>query len=150
MVPTGKTHLATVLGVKACGQGHRVLSASATTWVNRLTASYRAGNLTKDLAKLRRYPLLIVDEVGYVPFETEAANLFFQLVSSRYEHASLILTSNLPFSGWGEVFGNHVVASAMIYRIVHHAEVITLKGSSYRLKNTNTTLPNEKQENKAQ
>jgi hypothetical protein len=76
--------------------------------------------LTKDLAKLRRYPLLIVDEVGYIPFETEAANLFFQLVSSRYEHASLILTSNLPFSGWGEVFGNHVVASAMIDQIVHH------------------------------
>jgi len=147
---TGKTHLATGLGVKACGQGHRVLSASATTWVNRLTASYRAGNLTQDLAKLRRYPLLIVDEVGYIPFETEAANLFFQLVSSRYEHASLILTSNLSFSGWGEVFGNHVVASAMIDRIVHHAEVITLKGSSYRLKNTNTTLPSEKQENKAQ
>jgi len=117
---TGKTHLATVLGVKACGLGHRVLSASATTWVNRLTASYRAGTLTKDLAKLRRYPLLIVDEVGYIPFETKAANLFFQLVSSRYEHASLILTSNLPFSGWGEVFGNHVVASAMIDRIVHH------------------------------
>jgi DNA replication protein DnaC len=61
-----------------------------------------------------------MDEVGYIPFETEAANLFFQLVSSRYEHASLILTSNLPFSGWGEVFGNHVVASAMIDRIVHH------------------------------
>jgi len=63
--------------------------------------------------------------------------LFFQLVSSRHEHASLILTSNLPFNSWGEVFGNHVVASAMIDRIVHHAEVITLKGSSYRLKNTN-------------
>ena len=98
---TGKTHLATALGVKACGLGHRVLSASATTWVTRLTTSYRAGTLTKDLAKLRRYPLLIVDEVGYIPFETEAVNLFFQLVSSRYEHASLILTSNLPFPGWG-------------------------------------------------
>lgn len=147
---TGKTHLATALGVKACGQGHQVLSASATNWVNRLTASYRSGTLAKDLAKLRRYPLLIVDEVGYIPFETEAANLFFQLVSSRYEHASLILTSNLPFSGWGEVFGNHVVASAMIDRIVHHAEVITLKGNSYRLKNTKTTLPSEKQENKAE
>ena len=147
---TGKTHLATALGVKACNQGHRVLSASATTWVNRLTASYLAGTLTKDLTRLRRYPLLIVDEVGYISFETEAANLFFQLVSSRYEHASLILTSNLPFSGWGEVYGNHVVASAMIDRIVHHAEVITLKGGSYRLKNTNTTLPSEKEENKAQ
>jgi DNA replication protein DnaC len=72
-----------------------------------------------------------VDEVGYIPFEQDAANLFFQLVSSRYEHASLILTSNLPFARWGDVFGDQVVASAMIDRIVHHAEVITLKGSSY-------------------
>jgi len=91
-----------------------------------------------------------VDEVGYLPFETEAANLFFQLVSSRYEHASLILTSNLPFSNWGEVFGNHTVAAAMIDRIVHHAEVITLKGNSYRLKDTPTRLASEKPENKAQ
>ena len=81
--------------------------------MNRLTASYRAGNLTQDLAKLRRYPLLIVDEVGYIPFETEAANLFFQLVSSRYEHESLIPTSNLPFFGWGEVFGNHMLAEVI-------------------------------------
>ncbi|MCL4368050.1 MAG: ATP-binding protein, partial [Actinobacteria bacterium] len=74
------------------------------------------------------------DEVGYLPFEQDAANLFFQLVSSRYEHASLILTSNLPFSGWGGVFGDQVVAAAMIDRIVHHADVLTLKGTSYRLR----------------
>ena len=74
--------------------------------------------------------------MGYIPFEQEAANLFFQLVSSRYEHASLILTSNLPFARWGEVFGDQVVAAAMIDRIVHHAEVITLKGSSYRLRDS--------------
>ena len=127
-----------------------MLFNSATGWVNRLTTSYRAGTLGNELARLRRYPLLIVDEVGYLPFETEAANLFFQLVSSRYEHASLILTSNLPFSGWGEVFGNHTVAAAMIDRIVHHAEVITLKGNSYRLKDTPTRLASEKPENKAQ
>ena len=147
---TGKTHLATGLGIKACHQGQRVLFNSATGWVNRLTTSYRAGTLDNELARLRRYPLLIVDEVGYLPFETEAANLFVQLVSSRYEHASLILTSNLPFSGWGEVFGNHTVAAAMIDRIVHHAEVITLKGNSYRLKDTPTRLASEKPENKAQ
>jgi hypothetical protein len=74
------------------------------------------------------------DEVGYLPFEQDAANLFFQLVSSRYEHASLILTSNLPFSGWGGVFGDQAVAAAMIDRIVHHADVLTLKGASYRLR----------------
>ncbi len=76
-----------------------------------------------------------MDEVGYIPFEPEAANLFFQLVSSRYEHASLILTSNLPFSSWAGVFGDQVVAAAMIDRLVHHADVVALKGDSYRLKN---------------
>ena len=78
---------------------------------------------------MRRYGLIIVDEVGYLPFEQDAANLFFQLVSSRHEHASLILTSNLPFSRWGGVFGDQVVAAVMIDRIVHHVDVLTLKGS---------------------
>jgi len=77
---------------------------------------------------------LLRQEVGYIPFEPEAANLFFQLVSSRYERASLIVSSNKAFGRWGEVFGDDVVAAAMIDRLVHHAEVITLKGDSYRLK----------------
>ena len=92
-----------------------------------------------------------MDEVDYIPFEQDAANLFSQLVSSRYEHASLILTSNLPFARWGDVFGDQVVASAMIDRIVHHAEVITLKGSSYRLKHTQVdALPSTRPENTAE
>lgn len=132
---TGKTHLAIGLGIKAAHYGHRVLFATATDWVTRLTDAHRAGKLPAELARLRRYGLIIVDEVGYLPFEQDAANLFFQLVSSRYEHASLILTSNLPFSGWGGVFGDQVVAAAMIDRIVHHADVLTLKGASYRLRN---------------
>ncbi|MGO1627676.1 IS21-like element helper ATPase IstB [Microbacterium sp.] len=131
---TGKTHLATALGVIAAHQGQRVLFATATEWVTRLSDAHRQGRLPQELARLRRYGLIIVDEVGYLPFEQDSANLFFQLVSSRYEHASLILTSNLPFSGWGTVFGDQVVAAAMIDRIVHHAEVITLKGASYRLR----------------
>jgi len=131
---TGKTHLATALGVIAAHQGQRVLFATATEWVTRLSDAHRSGRLDQELARLRRYGLIIVDEVGYLPFEQDSANLFFQLVSSRYEHASLILTSNLPFSGWGTVFGDQVVAAAMIDRIVHHADVITLKGASYRLR----------------
>lgn len=131
---TGKTHLATALGVAACQAGHRVLFATATDWITRLTDAHRAGRLANELARLRRYGLIIVDEVGYLPFEQDAANLFFQLVSSRYEHASLVLTSNLPFSGWGGVFGDQAVAAAMIDRIVHHADVLTLKGASYRLR----------------
>jgi len=119
-------------GVTAARHGHRVLFATATDWVTRLPDAHRAGRLPQELARLRRYGLIIVDEVGYLPIEQDAANLFFQLVSSRYEHASLILTSNLPFSGWGGVFGDQAVAAAMIDRIVHHADVLTLKGASYR------------------
>jgi DNA replication protein DnaC len=79
--------------------------------------------------------LIVVDEVGYIPFEAEAANLFFQMISSRYERASVIVTSNKPFGRWGEVFGDDTVAAAMIDRLVHHADVIALKGDSYRLRN---------------
>ena len=105
-------------------------------WIGRWR---RSGRLPQELAKLRRYKLLIVDEVGYIPFDQDSANLFFQLVSSRYEHASLVLTSNLAFSRWGEVFSDATVASAMIDRIVHHAEVLNLTGSSYRLRNKTRT-----------
>jgi DNA replication protein DnaC len=132
---TGKTHLATGLAIRACQAGHRVLFATASQWVDRLAAAHHAGRLQDELVRLGRYPCLVVDEVGYIPFEPEAANLFFQLVSSRYERASLIVTSNKVFGRWGEVFGDDVVAAAMIDRLVHHAEVIALKGDSYRLKN---------------
>jgi DNA replication protein DnaC len=131
---TGKTHLAIGLAIRACQAGHRVLFATASQWVDRLAAAHHTGRLQAELVRLGRYPLLVVDEVGYIPFEPEAANLFFQLVSSRYERASLIVTSNKPFGRWGEVFGDDVVAAAMIDRLVHHAEVIALKGDSYRLK----------------
>jgi DNA replication protein DnaC len=131
---TGKTHLAIGLAVRACQAGHRVLFATASEWVARLADAHSRGRLQLELVRLGRYPLLVVDEVGYIPFEAEAANLFFQLVSSRYERASLIVTSNKQFGRWGEVFGDDVVAAAMIDRLVHHAEVVALKGDSYRLK----------------
>ena len=131
---TGKTHLATGLAIRACQAGHRVAFATAAQWVARLAEAHTAGRLQAELGRLGRYPLAVVDEVGYIPFEAEAANLFFQLVSSRYERASLIVTSNKPFGRWGEVFGDDVVAAAMIDRLVHHAEVVALKGDSYRLK----------------
>jgi DNA replication protein DnaC len=131
---TGKTHLAIGLAVRACQAGHRTLFATAAGWVARLAEAHAAGRLQTELVRLGRYPLLVVDEVGYIPFEPEAANLFFQLVSARYERASLIVTSNKPFGRWGEVFGDDVVAAAMIDRLVHHADVVALKGDSYRLK----------------
>src|SRR5207248_1276734 len=131
---TGKTHLAIGLAIRACQAGHRVAFATAAQWVARLAEAHHAGRLQSELTRLGRYPLIVVDEVGYIPFEPEAANLFFQLVSSRYERASLIVTSNKPFGRWGEVFGDDVVAAAMIDRLVHHAEVVALKGDGYRLK----------------
>ena len=131
---TGKTHLAIGLSIRACQAGHRVAFATAAEWVARLAEAHAASRLQAELARLGRYPLLVIDEVGYIPFEAEAANLFFQLVSSRYERASVIVTSNKPFGRWGEVFGDATVAAAMIDRLVHHAEVVSLKGDSYRLK----------------
>jgi DNA replication protein DnaC len=131
---TGKTHLAIGLSIRACQAGHRVAFATAAQWVDRLALAHAGGRLQAELVRLGRYPLVVVDEVGYIPFESEAANLFFQLVSSRYERASVIVTSNKPFGRWGEVFGDPVVAAAMIDRLVHHAEVIALKGDSFRLK----------------
>lgn len=132
---TGKSHLSIALGIRACLAGHRVAFATASQWVDRLGAAHDAGKLRDELTKLARYPLVIIDEVGYIPFQGEAANLFFQLVSSRYERASLIVSSNKAFSRWGEVFGgDEVMAAAMIDRLVHHAEVVVLKGDSYRLK----------------
>ena len=103
-----------------------MLIATASEWVARLAEAHHTGRLQDELVRLGRYPLLVVDEVGYIPFEPEAANLFFQLVSSRYERASLIVTSNKPFGRWGEVFADDVVAAA-IDRLVHHAEVVALR-----------------------
>jgi chromosomal replication initiation ATPase DnaA len=93
---TGKTHLSIGIGMRACQAGHRVAFATAAEWVSRLADAHHTGKLQSELVKLGRIPLIIVDEVGYIPFEAEAANLFFQLVSSRYERASLIVTSNKP------------------------------------------------------
>jgi len=131
---TGKSHLATAIGIRACLAGQRVAFATATEWVARLGDAKRQGNLEEELTRLGRIPLLVVDEVGYIPFDPEAANLMFSLVSARYERASVIVTSNKPFSAWGEIFGDEVVAAAMIDRLVHHAEILALKGDSYRLR----------------
>ncbi|HZR13153.1 MAG TPA: IS21-like element helper ATPase IstB [Acidimicrobiia bacterium] len=131
---TGKTHLAIGVSIRACQAGHRVAFATAAEWVARLGDAHAQGHLHDELRRLGRIPLLVIDEVGYIPFEAEAANLFFQLVSARYERASVIVTSNKPFGRWGETFGDATVAAAMIDRLVHHAEVISLKGDSYRLK----------------
>jgi DNA replication protein DnaC len=116
------------------GGGHPVAFAWVQDWVGRLAAAKRAGKLEDELERLRRDPLVVVDEVGYIPFDSDAAALFFALISSRYERASLIVSSNKTFSAWAEIFGDAVAVAAMVDRLVHHAEVIVLQGDSYRLK----------------
>src|SRR5919107_5443205 len=128
----GKTHLAIGLGVKATQAGYSVLFDTASNWITRLATAHQSGQLEAELKKIRRYKLIIIDEVGYIPFDQDAANLFFQLIASRYEQGSVMVTSNLPFGRWGETFSDDVAAAAMIDRLVHHAEVLTLTGDSYR------------------
>ncbi|MFI6663280.1 IS21-like element helper ATPase IstB [Streptomyces sp. NPDC050523] len=136
----GKTHLAIGLGVKA---GHSVLFDTASNWITRLATAHQAGRLEASLKKIRRYRLIIIDKVGYIPFDQDAANLFFQLIASRYEQGSVMVTSNLPFGRWGETFSGDVVAAAMIDRLVHHAEVLTLTGDSYRTRQRRELLAKE-------
>jgi DNA replication protein DnaC len=139
---TGKSHLAIAVSIRACLAGHRVQFATATEWVARLAEAKRQNGLDAELRRLSFIPLLVVDEVGYIPFDPEAANLMFSLVSARYERASLIVTSNKPFSAWGEIFGDEMTAVAMIDRLVHHAEILSLKGDSYRLRDKDLGAPN--------
>jgi len=121
---TSKTHLSIALGVQAARRGHRVAFATAHEWVLRLGAAKRAGRLEEELERLGRIPLVSVDEVGYIPFDPEAAALFFALVSSRYERSFLIVSSNKTFSAWAEIFGDPVAVAALVDRLVHHAEVV--------------------------
>nr|WP_321170556.1 IS21-like element helper ATPase IstB [Streptomyces sp. Je 1-369] len=136
---TGKTHLAVALGVRACQAGHQVLFATAAEWGTRLAEAKAAGRLRKELTRLDAYPVLVVDEVGYVPFDSDVARLLFQLVSHRYERGSLIVTGNRPLGHWDEVFGDSATASATVDRLAHHAEVITLDADSYRTRRLDST-----------
>jgi DNA replication protein DnaC len=138
---TGKTHLAIAPSIRACLAGHRVSFRTATEWVAPLADAQRHGRLDTELDRLQRIPLLVVDEAGHIPFDPHAANLMFMLVSRRYERASLIVTSNKPFSAWGEIFGDEVTTTAMIDRLIHHAEILSLKGDSYRLKDRDLARP---------
>jgi len=131
---TGKTHLSIALAVQAARRGYRVHFATAQEWVTRLAKAKKQGRLDDELERLGRIPLLIVDEVGYIPFDPEAASLFFALVSSRYERSSLVVSSNKTFSSWAEIFGDPIAVAALVDRLVHHAEVIVMRGESYRLK----------------
>jgi DNA replication protein DnaC len=130
----GKTHLAVGLGLKAIERGYRVLFTTAAALIASLTRALTEGRLEERL-KLYTVPrLLVVDEIGYLPIDRAGANLFFQLISRRYERGPMILTSNQSFGSWGEVFGDRVIATAVLDRILHHAITLNIRGNSYRLK----------------
>ncbi|MFI6085738.1 IS21-like element helper ATPase IstB [Streptomyces sp. NPDC051217] len=131
---TGKTHLAVAFGTRACQAGHQVLFATVAEWAARLADAKAAGRLTGELALLDRYPLLIADALGYFPLQAEEAQLFSCLVAHRYERGSLIVTSDKPLSGWDLVLSDTVVASAVIDRLVHHSEIISVEGDNYRMR----------------
>jgi len=132
----GKTHLAIALGIKACFAKKRVLFASAASLADDLMVAYSTKMLADRLASLCRMDLIIIDELGYMPLSKEAANLFFQLISRRYEHGPVILTSNKSFGSWGEIFaGDATLASAIIDRLVHYCHIFQITGKSYRIKN---------------
>ncbi|MFO1079212.1 MAG: IS21-like element helper ATPase IstB [Reyranellaceae bacterium] len=130
----GKTHLAIALGREAIRQGYSVLFVTAQALLAGLVKAHAEGRLDERLAFYAKPKLLIVDELGYLPFEPRAAHLFFQLVSRRYERGSLLITSNRSVGEWGTVFGDPVVATAILDRLLHHSQVVTIRGDSYRLR----------------
>lgn len=130
----GKTHLAIALGREAIREGYSVLFVSAPALVAGLVKAHAEGRLEERLAFYAKPKLLIIDELGYLPFEPNAAHLFFQLVSRRYERGSLLITSNRSVGEWGSVFGDPVVATAILDRLLHHSHVVTIRGDSYRLR----------------
>lgn len=138
---TGKSHLAVALGVEAVKAGKSVYFSTLADIVASLAKAEREGMLRERLRFLARASLLIVDEIGYLPVIPGGGNLFFQLVNTRYERGAMILTSNRGFAEWGDVFGDPVVATALLDRLLHHAVVIQIEGSSYRLRQHADLVP---------
>ena len=138
---TGKSHLATALGVAAVKAGKQVYRATLAELIDGLAKAEREGRLAEKIRFHARASLLIVDEIGSLPITQGGANLFFQLVNARYEKGAMILTSNRGFAEWGEVFGDPVVATALLDRLLHHAVVLQIEGASYRLRSHADLIP---------
>lgn len=141
---TGKTHLATALGLKACEQGYQVKFFRVADLVGLLEEALQQGNLTRIKKQIEACDLLILDELGYVPFQKQGAELLFHIIADCYEQKSVIVTSNLEFGQWNRIFGDNRLTSALVDRLVHHAHIIAFTGESYRLRNAlssgNTTI----------
>lgn len=131
---TGKSHLATALGLAACNQGYHVRFITASELVNELIAAQNEYRLDKYLKSWRKLQLVVLDELGFVPFSKLGSELLFQFFSDLYERTSLIVTSNLNFSDWPSIFGDETLTSALIDRLIHHAKIFVMNGESYRLR----------------
>ncbi len=134
-VGLGKTHIATALGYEACLQGNTVLFATAIDVINTLSAAQKQGRLKQELKKYTKSSLFILDELGYLPIDKKGADLLFQVISIRYEQGAMIVTSNRAFKDWAEIFNNDsTLTSAILDRLLHHAETVVIEGKSYRMK----------------
>ncbi|XKE46058.1 IS21-like element helper ATPase IstB [Halomonas organivorans] len=146
----GKTHLAVALAVKAAEAGHRVLFMTLDRLVSTLVRARQENRLDRQLQQLTYPKVLVLDEMGYLPMTREEASLFFRLINRRYERASTIVTSNKSFMDWGEIFGDQVIATAILDRLLHHSTTLNIKGESYRLKDKRraglVTIPTTKEE----
>ena len=134
-VGLGKTHIAAALGYQACLQGYRTLFTSAADIINTLSAAQAAQRLKAELKKYQRPELLIIDELGFMPIDKHGADMLFQVISQRYEQGSIIMTTNKSFKTWPSIFNNDsTVTSAILDRLLHHSEALTIQGKSYRMK----------------
>lgn len=135
----GKTHLAIALGMEALKAGMYIHFVTCHEFIKRLQEANKRGALKRRFSNYNKYKLVIIDEIGYLPINEEGANLFFQFIDSRYEKRPIILTSNRRIGEWGKIFGDDVLASALLDRLLHHSTVINIKGESYRLKEKKKT-----------
>ncbi len=133
---TGKTHLALALGLAACQSGHRVRFTTASALVSELIEARDEKHLLRFQKQLANYELLIVDELGFVPLSKTGTELLFETFSQRYERASTLVTSNLPFDEWTEVFGSERLTGALLNRLTHHVHILEMNGDSFRLKHS--------------
>ena len=130
----GKTHLATALGIEAAKHRNSVYFITCHNLITKLNKAQKENRLDKQLQHLAQYKLLIIDEIGYLPVDHQGSNLFFQLIARRYMNKSTIVTTNMPFSRWGEVFSDNTLASAVLDRLLHYSHIIRITGNSYRIK----------------
>lgn len=130
----GKTHLAVSLGIEAAKHRNSVYFITCHNLITKLNKAQKENRLDKQLQHLAQYKLLIIDEIGYLPVDHQGSNLFFQLIAKRYTNKSTIVTTNMPFSRWGEVFSDNTLASAVLDRLLHYSHIIRITGNSYRIK----------------